>query len=197
MSVSHPDDMKGEGGFKERENRIPSVIRVSEYPQAAAMLWKTLDACTRETADSTALAFLKLSVFLLEAREICSGAPSDPDVLRKEDGAVTAIAEYLSLNYHCADTARELAAKCHLSESQLRRRFLTVYGMPPIAYRSLLRCKIAAEILAHTRTPISEITERVGYTASSDFYRAFKKIYGVSPSAYRMSAQLSAATVAH
>jgi AraC-like DNA-binding protein len=33
--------------------------------------------------------------------------------------------------------------------------------------------------------PISEIAEQIGYTTTSDLYKAFKKIYGISPAAYR------------
>jgi AraC-like DNA-binding protein len=57
--------------------------------------------------------------------------------------------------------------------------------MPPIAYRNSLRSSIAAELLLRTEFSISEISTKLGFTSSSDFYRAFRKQYGESPSEYR------------
>lgn len=164
--------------------RVPTVVRASQYPKATALLSAILEACTLDTTDGSALAALRLSAFLLEAQSLFEASPTTPTVHRSDD-AVDKISEYIALNYNGSDTARELAQRCHLSESQLRRRFLAVYGMPPIAYRNFLRCKIAAELLVRTRLTVSEIAERIGFNAVSDFYRVFRKNYRISPSAYR------------
>jgi AraC-like DNA-binding protein len=44
---------------------------------------------------------------------------------------------------------------------------------------------IAAKLLSSTALSVSEISERIGYKDTSDFYRAFKKTHGVSPTCYR------------
>jgi AraC-like DNA-binding protein len=57
--------------------------------------------------------------------------------------------------------------------------------MPPVAYRNYLRTSIAAELLMRTEFSVAEISAKLGFTCSSDFYRAFRKQYGESPSEYR------------
>ena len=110
---------------------------------------------------------------------------SSPRAITKTNDAASQIAEYLSLHYCDSDSSKFLAEKCHLSESQLRRRFICAYGLPPIAYRNQLRCQIAAELLKRTSMTVLDISGRIGFNATSDFYRAFKKAYGTSPSGYR------------
>ncbi len=185
-SLPFGEDQK-ETMLKNAVKSVPTVISASEHPQATQLLSEIMDACTSSASDSAALAVLKLTVFLFEIQRWFDHAPFISSAMQASDDAVAKISEYLALHYNSFESARELASKCHLSESQLRRRFLAIYGIPPIAYRNFLRCKIAAELLVRTRLSISEIAERIGYTAPSDFYRAFKKNYGMSPSAYRTS----------
>ena len=48
------------------------------------------------------------------------------------------------------------------------------------------RIEAAKLLMTDTDLPISEIGERCGYESVVHFSRQFKKITGVSPSAYRM-----------
>jgi AraC-like DNA-binding protein len=49
----------------------------------------------------------------------------------------------------------------------------------------------ASALLGMTRLRIHEVAERVGYTDPYYFSKAFKRITGVSPSAYRRSRRRS------
>lgn len=164
---------------------VPVVIRANEYPIAAARILEIFELCKKNTDNRDTLLALKLSAFILESQTFFDNITKYASFSSKTDEIVATVSEYLTLNYNTSETAKELAARCFISESQLRRRFLAVYGMPPIAYRGLLRCKIAAKLLTQTRLTIFEISERIGYASTSDFYRAYKKHYGVSPSEYR------------
>ena len=131
---------------------------------------------------------MKLAVFLMTFVNDLSREedprPLDNAIYRESDYA-TLVVEFLSIHYMESQSAAELAEICHLSESQLRRHFIAAYGMPPIAYRNFMRCKIAAQLLVRTDLSISEISEKVGFSCTSDFYRAFMKHHSVSPSEYR------------
>ena len=166
-------------------NQIPSVLRPAEYPTAVATLGGILHTGTTFTSKETAI-LLRVATFLLEAEPMfgISQASLSPSIAN-HTGESTQLAEFLSVHYRENTSAAELAALFHLSESQMRRKFVKAYGRPPIAYRNSLRCKIADELLLHTNLSISEIAERIGYSTPADFYRSFLKIHGVTPSEHR------------
>lgn len=165
---------------------IPPVINPNDDPKSAELLARVIESCTQKTQEGNAIAALLLSAFIIGARKTFHPV-SQPIITSKSDDEISQILEYLSFHYADSYSSKILAQKCHLSESQLRRRFASVTGMPPIAYRNLLRCRIAAELLTRTDMTIFDISNRIGFHATSDFYRAFKKTYGCSPSRYRSS----------
>jgi AraC-like DNA-binding protein len=163
---------------------IPSVIHPTENPNSTELLVRILEACAQKTQEGNMVAALLIAAFIIESRKVYHPF-SQPLITNKTDDAISQISEYLYLHYSDSESSKFLAQKCHLSESQLLRRFVSAYGMPPIAYRSLLRCQIAAELLVRTNIPISEISSRIGFHSTSDFYKSFIKTYGCSPSRYR------------
>ena len=169
---------------------IPAVIHGASDARVAQLLGEILTICQEERADAAAMAALRISTLLLEARRFFPGTDASWQGRPHAHGRATAadeVAEFLSLHYRESHSARELAELCHLSESQLRRQFWAGYGMPPIAYRNRLRCRIASELLCRTDLSVLEIAEQVGYPTSADFYRAFRNTVGMAPTEYRKS----------
>ena len=56
-----------------------------------------------------------------------------------------------------------------------------------MAYRNLLRVRVAAELLSHTNLSVGEIAERLGFSVPSELYRSFRKVYRLSPAEYKKS----------
>lgn len=167
---------------------IPTVIRQAEHPQATALLGELVRRARSSDPHREAGVFLRLALFLTEAAQWFSKASKlSPESQCKvpTDEIAASIAEYLSLHYGENTSSEDLAELCHLSASQLRRRFTAVYGVPPIAYRNSIRCRIASELLLRTDRTVAQIAEQVGYPSPSDFSRAFKGSLGSSPSEYR------------
>ena len=156
---------------------MPAVLRKETYPTPVSLI----DEALRPAENRPFTLPLRTAALLLDGREFFS--PAEAEEAPRDD--MRALAQYLALHYHESETAARLAALCHLSESQLRRRFTAVYGMPPVAYRNRLRVKVAAELLARTALSVSDVSARVGYASPSDLYRAFRAVYGVSPCDYR------------
>ena len=174
----------------EASSRIPCVIRVGAHADAAALLAEIVALCDAPTKNRDRLIVLRLATLLLDAdryfpNETVQNISEHISVGRMPATGAEQIAEYLSLHCHEPQSTKTLAKMCHLSESQLRRQFVSVYGIPPIAYRNRLRCRIAAELLRESTLSIAEISDQLGYTTPADLYRAFRLLYQCSPSEYR------------
>jgi len=82
-------------------------------------------------------------------------------------------------------TLDELAAGVAMSRSAFADRFTTLVGQPPMQYLTHWRMQLAAGRLAAGSAKVAAIAEQVGYESEEAFSRAFKRLMGVSPGAWR------------
>lgn len=82
-------------------------------------------------------------------------------------------------------TIEDLAREVGLSRSVLAERFTDLVGMPPMQYLAKWRMQIASGMLSGGSTNIATVAAETGYGSEAAFSRAFKKIVGVPPSAWR------------
>ena len=80
---------------------------------------------------------------------------------------------------------RMLAMHYGRSESYLSMRFKEQVGMTFSAYVEQMRIQLASKMLAESGSSITEISGRVGYSSSSAFGRAYKRVMGCTPSEYQ------------
>lgn len=81
-------------------------------------------------------------------------------------------------------TLAELARHFYVSESTISQIFRRKMGVS--FYRCLTQRRlIAAKALIETGLPLENVSEQVGFSDYSSFYRAFKQEYGISPRQYR------------
>lgn len=110
--------------------------------------------------------------------------------------------EYMALHYAEELTVERMAARIGLSPKYLGELFKKRYGQRPIDYLTELRMNRAKQYLRETNDRLQDIARNVGYSDEFYFSRKFKKIVGVSPSAYpglgrRRIAALSSAATGH
>jgi AraC-like DNA-binding protein len=79
----------------------------------------------------------------------------------------------------------ELAREVGASRASLAERFHHFVGVPPMQYLARWRMQLAASLLSGTNLGIAQIAERVGYGSEAALSRAFKRLVGVAPSAWR------------
>lgn len=82
-------------------------------------------------------------------------------------------------------TMEELSEKFNISTSSLKQCFKGVYGTAIYTYMRNYRMDMAASLLTQTDEPITVIAGKVGYTNTSKFSEAFKKVKGKTPLEYR------------
>ena len=98
---------------------------------------------------------------------------------------VRKIVNYMELHYMEEIKARDYARSCGLSETHMRRIFSEYTNMSPSEYLNVVRINKACELLAHGNDSIEDISRAAGYPILSTFLRNFRKITGLSPSAWR------------
>ncbi len=81
-------------------------------------------------------------------------------------------------------TVESLARTVGASRSAFAERFTAMVGQPPMQYLALWRMQLASRLLADGHT-VSAVADRVGYESEAAFSRAFKKVVGLAPSAWR------------
>ena len=82
-------------------------------------------------------------------------------------------------------TLEEAAGRTGLSRSALAERFVHYVGMPPMHYLACWRMQIAARLLADSDLTIAAVADKAGYGSEAAFSRAFKKLVGAPPAAWR------------
>ncbi|MGZ5908381.1 MAG: AraC family transcriptional regulator [Reyranella sp.] len=82
-------------------------------------------------------------------------------------------------------TIEELARDVGLSRSVLAERFADLVGLPPMHYLAKWRMQVASELLSGGSTNIATVAAETGYGSEAAFSRAFKKMVGMPPSAWR------------
>lgn len=108
-----------------------------------------------------------------------------PQELRTGDPLVLLVARFIGAHYAQKLGIPELARACGCSESLLSLRFKRATGIGVHAYLQGFRLQQAASLLAQTKRSVTDIAFSCGFQSPGYFKDAFRKVYGISPRAYR------------
>jgi transcriptional regulator GlxA family with amidase domain len=100
-------------------------------------------------------------------------------------GALAAIHAEPAAPWTLASLSREAA----MGRTAFAERFRTVVGDTPLRYLTQWRMQHAKRLLAESDLALDRIAEQVGYDSAASFSRAFHKINGSPPGAYRRTAR--------
>ena len=104
-------------------------------------------------------------------------AHGDENILKVQHWMEKSITDSISVS--------SLADKAGLGQRTFARRFKKATGDTPLEYLQYLRIGKARTLLETTSESVDTITYATGYEDVSSFRRLFRKITGLSPSAYR------------
>ena len=98
--------------------------------------------------------------------------------------------EHIEKNLDAAITLDQLGRLMNLQSTYFSNLFAKHIGMPPKKYILWRRVKEAQSLLRSTSLPIKEIAGRLGFGNEFYFSRAFSRLAGVPPTAYRARAEI-------
>jgi len=82
-------------------------------------------------------------------------------------------------------TVEELGRQVGLSRSALHERFVELMGLPPMQYLANWRMQLGANLLRDGEDTVATIAQEIGYESEAAFARAFKRLVGQPPAAWR------------
>jgi AraC family transcriptional regulator len=102
------------------------------------------------------------------------------------------VIEYVMENLDNDPTLEQMAAVARLSPYHFARQFRKTTGLPPHQYVIARRVERAQHILKRDHdVSLGEVALRVGFSDQSQFSFHFKRIAGVTPGQYRISARIA------
>jgi AraC-like DNA-binding protein len=109
----------------------------------------------------------------------------DSDIAALHDHHVSRAISLLHGNPTGEWTLDRLSREVGMSRSALASRFTSLIGIPPIQYLAMWRIRLASGLLKADKGSIAQIAADVGYDSEAAFNRAFKRMMGVPPAAWR------------
>jgi AraC-like DNA-binding protein len=110
--------------------------------------------------------------------------PEREDEARQKQYIETAI-HLMNMKLEETLTLEEIAQYAQISKQHLNHLFKTAVGFAPIDYYLRLKMRRACQLLDLTTLNIKEVCHTIGFKDPYYFSRLFRKIIGLSPTAYR------------
>ena len=169
---------------------LPPVLHISAaaMPSGIPVLLELLAAeAEREDGAEASVARLTETLFIqaMRAWTECADPQSSMWVAAMRDPAIGSALQLIHRGPQEDWTVATLARAVALSRSAFAERFQTIVGETPVAYLTRWRIYLVARQLRETPRAVSEIAAVVGYESEASLNKAFKRLMGVPPGAYR------------
>lgn len=100
----------------------------------------------------------------------------------------TRIHQYLSHHFTEIESMDQICDELKISKYYLSHVFKNYMGIPPMQYITTRRISYAKKLLQETDLTATAVGEECGYKDHVLFFKAFKKLEGITPIAYRRQA---------
>jgi len=126
-----------------------------------------------------------LELLMYQLEQLKSNDENSPSVTMGSDDLekLEVARQILEQRFTDPPTQRELSRVACLNEFKLRRGFKEYFGTTIYDYITRLRMEYARELLMGADKSVYEVALQVGFSHQNNFSAAFKKYYGVPPSA--------------
>jgi AraC-like DNA-binding protein len=175
---------------------VAALPRILHLPadRASAWLSQVMGQAATESADrqpggDAVLERLAEVMFVDAARRYLDSLPPDATgwLAGLRDRYVGKALTLIHTEPARAWTVDDLAHDVALSRSALHDRFTRFLGHAPMQYLASWRIQLGARMLRETNRNVATIALEVGYDSEAAFSRAFKRMVGMPPAAWRRS----------
>jgi AraC-like DNA-binding protein len=175
---------------------IGALPRVLHLPAERIGSWvahiveqAVIESGKRRPGGDAVLERLSEMMFVDAARSYLDGLPEDATgwLAGLRDRFVGRALALLHENPAQAWTVDELARQVGLSRSTLHERFVQYVDQPPMQYLASWRIQVGARLLRDSNRNVAAIALDTGYESEAAFSRAFKRLVGLPPAAWRRS----------
>jgi AraC family transcriptional regulator len=128
---------------------------------------------------------IALGLFLPFAQLRRADLPSRVREARACDARIKKAITYMQEHVESALNCTHVAAATHMSRAHFFSRFKQCTTLTPHIFANLLRMEAAIASLTTLERTIEDVSEKLGFSAPSNFARFFRQHTGISPSEYR------------
>ncbi|UCH53327.1 MAG: AraC family transcriptional regulator [Pseudomonadota bacterium] len=173
---------------------VAALPRVLHLPAARTGPWAAsvieqaaIESSHPRPGGDAVLERLSEMVFVDAARRYLEGLPEDATgwLAGLRDRFVGKALELMHAQPDKNWTVDDLAHDVGLSRSALHDRFVKFLGHPPMQYLANWRIQLGARLLRESNRTVATIALDVGYDSEAAFSRAFKRLVGMPPAAWR------------
>ena len=107
-------------------------------------------------------------------------------VCTETESSIHNITEYIDLHVNETLRVEDLADMCHMSYSHFAKCFKELYGRSCKDYMELIKIEKGEEFLLFTDSPLSQISQELGFADCSHFIRTFRKWKKTTPGQFRL-----------
>ncbi len=104
---------------------------------------------------------------------------------KRVNGFILKAMNYIKVNYNNEITLEHISREVNISPHYFSKLFKDQVGESFIEYVTSLRIQKSKELLAENQRSIKEICFDIGYGDPNYFSRIFKRVVGITPTAYK------------
>lgn len=148
-----------------------------------------------DLADCVAVHYSEMKKYTWEQLESLSRLISnmlfDEVIEIRHDSIIEAAEGYIDRNIDKNITLASLCKALFISKNKLYDEFRNAYGMTVNEYVLSKKIEKAKSLLAETKLPINTVSDMIGMTNHTYFFKLFKKKCSVTPTEYRRRANVN------
>ncbi len=173
---------------------VAALPRVLHLPASRAGGWvarvidqAVVESNSRRPGSDAVLERLSEMMFVDAARRYLDSLPEDATgwLAGLRDRFVGKALALMHERPDHAWTVDDIAREVGLSRSALHERFVQYLGHPPMQYLASWRIQLGARLLRESNRNVATIALDVGYDSEAAFSRAFRRMVGMPPAAWR------------